>query len=66
MVADLEKVDKNEIHDLRSEVLSLARELDRLPSGDYLILISKPEIKGVPWKADILRTDRVKYLNLFR
>ena len=56
----------NAPQDLRPEVVSLAREIERLPPGSYVVMLSKPDIKGVPWRAEIIKGERVRLMSLFR
>lgn len=40
--------------DLSRQVISLAREIDRLPPGQkYVIYFEKPRIKSLPWEVTI-------------
>jgi len=39
--------------DISRKVLSLAREIDRLPAGDYSISLTKPASKNQPWSVTI-------------
>lgn len=41
------------ITDLSPRVVSLARQIDRLPPGRYTIEIEKPEVKPMPWEVQI-------------
>jgi hypothetical protein len=41
------------ISDLSPRVVSLAREIDRLPPGCYVITLTKPEVKALKWTAEI-------------
>ena len=50
----------------RPEVIQLAEELERLPPGSYQIQIEKPDMKGIPWRAEILRTNRISIVDLIR
>lgn len=52
--------------DVRPEVMSLARVIDRLPSGEYSINLTKPDIKGQPWTAEIVKREKVSILRLWR
>lgn len=52
--------------DLRPETISLARELERLPPGTYTIKIEKPDLKGIPWRAEIDRTEKIRIVDLMR
>lgn len=52
--------------DLRPEVVSLARELERLSPGNYLIRVTKPDLRGLPWLVEISHTEVVRIIDLFR
>ena len=52
--------------DLRPEIVSLARELERLPSGTYSVLIDKPNLKGLPWRMEIDKTEKIRIMDLKR
>jgi hypothetical protein len=52
------------IHDLSQRVLSLARELDRLPPGDYSVRLVKPELAGLSWHAEIIRVEPIREMEL--
>ena len=45
--------DPKPVTDLSARVVSLARELDRLPPGCYVITLTKPEVKACTWTAQI-------------
>ena len=40
------------VHDLSPRVVSLAREIDRLPPGEYVIRLTKADVKAAPWQAE--------------
>lgn len=44
------------ITDLSANVVSLARMLDRLPPGNYQVVLLKPDFKGQPWRVEIIET----------
>lgn len=50
----------------RPEIVSLARELERLPPGSYIVRLEKPDIRGVPWQAEIVKYERMRILELWR
>ena len=52
--------------DLRPEVVSLAREIERLPPGSYVFMLNKPDMKGLPWKVEIIKGERVRLMDLLR
>ena len=56
----------NAPQDLRPEVVSLAREIERLPPGSYIFILCKPDIKGLPWPVEIIKGERVRLMELFR
>ena len=56
----------NAPQDLRPEVVSLAREIERLPPGSYIFILRKPDIKGLPWPVEIIKGERVRLMELFR
>lgn len=47
------------ITDLSANVVSLARMLDRLPPGNYQVLLLKPEYRGQPWRVEIVQTQTI-------
>ena len=52
--------------DLRPEVVSLAREIERLPPGSYIFILHKPDMKGLPWPVEIIKGERVRLMDLMR
>jgi hypothetical protein len=42
--------------DLSPRVISLAREIDRLPPGEYMIILRKPEVAACGWTAEIAKS----------
>jgi hypothetical protein len=52
------------ITDLSPRVVSLAREIDRLPPGEYFIHLEKGEIRAAPWQAEIQRVEPVRVMEL--
>jgi len=50
--------------ELSERVVRVARELDRLPPGDYNVRIVKPDLSGMAWHVEIHRVDRVNVLDL--
>lgn len=51
-------------HDLSSRALSLAREIDRLPPGDYSVRLVKPDPGGLSWHAEIIRVETIREMEL--
>jgi hypothetical protein len=47
------------VTDLSPRVVSLARQLDRLPPGEYTIKLDKPDLKAQPWEVNIVRTEKI-------
>jgi hypothetical protein len=47
------------VTDLSPRVVSLARQLDRLPPGEYTIKLEKPDLKAEPWEVNIVRTEKI-------
>jgi hypothetical protein len=39
--------------------VALAKLIDRLRDGDYIILLHKPDMPAALWEYDIVRTDRI-------
>lgn len=39
--------------------LSLARAVDRLPSGTYNLVIQIPEVRAAPWELEVIRTEHI-------
>jgi hypothetical protein len=52
------------VSDLSARVVSLAREIDRLPPGDYVIRLTKCEVRAMPWQAEIVRTEPMRVMEL--
>ena len=52
------------IHDLSARVISLARELDRLPPGDYSVRLVKPDLPDMSWHAEIIRVEPIREMEL--
>lgn len=49
------------VADLSRQVVSLARDLDRLPDGyTYLVTINKPDTKALGWRIEIVREEFIK------
>ena len=43
-----------------SRAISIARMIDRLPAGEYIIEISKQDIKQAPWDLCAWKRERVQ------
>jgi hypothetical protein len=56
--------DPQPVTDLSARAVSLAREIDRLPPGDYVIRLVKCEIRALPWQAEIMREQPVRVMEL--
>ena len=54
------------VEHFRPEVIQLMEEVERLPPGQYFIRIDKPNMKGLPWRAEIDKTDRIRIVDLMR
>lgn len=54
------------VEHFRPEVIQLAEHLERLPPGDYLIKVEKPDLKGLPWRMEIAKTERITIVDLMR
>jgi hypothetical protein len=52
------------ISDLSARVVSLAREIDRLPPGEYVIRLVKCDLKSMPWQAEIVRAESLRVMEL--
>jgi hypothetical protein len=50
--------------DISEKVLSLAREIDRLPPGEYAITLNKPTSKHQNWIVQIDRTETIREMNI--
>lgn len=50
--------------DLSARVVRLARELDRLPAGEYVITLTKPDLASLSWHAEITRTEHIRVMEL--
>jgi hypothetical protein len=48
------------ITDLSSRVVSLAREVDRLPPGVYTISLIKPDVRAMGWIVEIVRIETIR------
>jgi hypothetical protein len=52
--------------DLSQRVISLAREIDRLPPGEYSILVIKPDLPALSWHVVLVRQECVRTMELPR
>lgn len=52
------------IYNLSPRVLSLAQMLDMLPPGEYTVKLVKPDIPGISWHAEIVRTETLRVVEL--
>jgi len=52
------------VTDLSARVVSLAREIDRLPPGEYVIRLTKCELKAMPWQAEITRAEPIRTMEI--
>ena len=50
--------------DISNKVLSLAREIDRLPPGEYSITLVKPSSKHQQWQVQIDRKETIREMNI--
>lgn len=44
---------------ISQRALSLARSVDRLPPGEYLIRLKRSPFKTCPWQVEVLREERL-------
>lgn len=54
---DMSKPSPKPVTDLSQPVISLARRLDRLPPGEYTIILIKPDYRGEGWGYRVTRTE---------
>jgi hypothetical protein len=52
------------VTDLSPRVVSLARAIDRLPPGEYVIRLVKGELQALPWQAEIARSEPIRTMEL--
>jgi len=45
-------------------VMSIARELDRLPAGHYVLTMDKPDGKKDGWQVSIDRVEKVREMDI--
>jgi len=45
------------VNDLSQRVIALARVIDRLPPGRYVIELEKPDLDAASWKTEIERLE---------
>jgi hypothetical protein len=53
-----------QVSDLSPRVVRLARELDRLPAGQYTIHLTKPDLPSLSWRAEIARVEHIRDMEL--
>ena len=47
---------------LSQAVLQLAKVLERLPPGDFIVAVTKPSQKGLPWTFVLQRVERIRVI----
>jgi hypothetical protein len=52
------------IYGLSQRVVRLAREVDKLPPGRYMIEIVKDDLHAAEWRLEIVRVDVVQKMSL--
>lgn len=52
------------VQDLSPRVVELARQIDRLPPGQYEIGISKPDVRAGSWDVEIVRVEKIVSMKL--
>lgn len=52
------------VTDLSQRVISLAREIDRLPAGEFLLVLVKPDLPSMSWHVEIVRRERIREMEL--
>jgi len=50
--------------DVSRRALSIARVIDRLPAGNFSIILLKPDIKTDNWRVEIRQSSTVQILDL--
>jgi hypothetical protein len=53
-----------QVSDLSPRVVRLARELDRLPAGEYVVRLVKPDLAALSWHAEITRSEPIRVMEL--
>lgn len=54
------------VTDLSQRVVSLAREIDRLPPGTFTLMLVKPDLPGLSWHVEIVRVEPIRTMELAR
>lgn len=47
-----------------TRALSLAREIDRLPPGEYIAILVKHHVEAVPWHFVLHKADRIRVMDI--
>jgi hypothetical protein len=62
--ASLPPPTRKPIYGLSQRVVRLAREVDKLPPGRYMIEIVKDDLHAADWRLEIVRVDVVQKMSL--
>ena len=57
-------VTRKPVYDLSRRVVELARAVDDLPAGRYVIEIVKDELRAAAWHVEIAKVDTVQKMSL--
>jgi hypothetical protein len=57
-------VTRKPVYDLSRRVVELARAVDDLPSGRYVIEIVKDDLTAAAWRVEIAKVDTVQKMSL--
>jgi hypothetical protein len=49
---------------ISSRALSIAREVDRLPAGQFCIILVKHGVKAVPWHAVVHKMEKIAVMDV--
>jgi len=52
--------------DVSNKAQSMAREVDRLPPGTYILILHKPSLRGQNWNLQIDKAETVRRMDLNR
>lgn len=52
------------VTDLSQRVISLAREIDRLPAGSYSFVLVKPDLCSLSWHVEIVRLEPIREMEI--
>lgn len=52
------------VYDLSARAISLAREIDRLGSGAWTLIVIKPDLSSLSWHVEINRVETVRTMEL--